>query len=106
METEKLYVTVPKTCRDKARKYGALFDPETHMWYITTDCRYKRLFEPVELFVDFSKKDEAKQDGAFYNKHTKKWYALRLQKELIEKYSLSLSEDEDDPDYIFSLPPK
>ena len=71
METEKIYVTVPKNARDNARKYGALFDPDTHRWYITPDCKYKRLFEPVELFVDFSKKDKAKQDGAFYNKHTK-----------------------------------
>ena len=70
MEIGKLYVTVPKNFRDKARKYGALFDTETHRWYITTDCKYKRLFEPVELFVDFSKKDEAKEKRAFYNKHT------------------------------------
>ena len=42
METKNIYVNVPKIGRDKARKYGALFDTETRKWYITPDCRYNR----------------------------------------------------------------
>ena len=64
------------------------------------------MFEPVELYVEFARIVEAKEDGAFFDKLTKKWFALRLQKELIQKYTLELSEDEDDASYFFTPSPK
>ena len=106
METEIIVENFPGKVKDKAKKYGAIFDAESRRWYITPDCKYKRLFEPVELYVEFVRKDEAKEDGAFFDKLTKKWFALRLQKELIQKYPLELSEDEDDASYVFTPSPK
>ena len=88
MESDtKIIVTVPRLVKDRAKKYGAVFDKESRNWYIPDDCKYKKLFEPIELYVEYSNKEQAKNDGCFYNKNTKKWYALRMQKEAIEKYT-------------------
>jgi hypothetical protein len=94
-------VKINKFSKAKALKYGLKYDRVTKKWTMNEDNKYKHLFVPVEVFVEPHQRIQAKEDGVYYVKQLKKYYVLAFQKELISKYSYTLSEDEDDHDFNF-----
>ena len=94
-DENRFYIVMKKSYKDKAVKYGAMYDASLKKWYITKDNTHKRLFAPVEVFIPSQSKADAKKDGCFFDNITNKWYALAMNKDAIDKWKLVLSEDED-----------
>lgn len=98
MDSNRVFLDIPYSLKDDAKKYKIKWDADNKTWYSLKDNRNLPKLKKVYLIVPFNEKDFVKQNGGCWDVKKKCWYTLAFNILLTDKY-------EENSDIVIKPPP-
>lgn len=102
MDASRVYLDIPYSLKDEAKKYKIKWDMDKKKWYTAPYNKDLHKLKIVYIDVPFKDKDYVKSNGGCWDVKEKCWYTLAFNTTLTSKFN-ALNEENDNYDYIDEL---
>lgn len=86
MDATRVYLDIPYSLKDDAKKYKIKWDCDKKKWYSSKSNKDLHKLDKVYMIVPFKDKDFVKSSGGCWDVKEKCWYTLAFNKLLTDKY--------------------
>lgn len=86
MGESRVYLDIPYSLKDDAKKYKIKWDADVKQWYSTKTNKDLNKLRRVYIIVPFKEKDFVKTNGGCWDVKEKCWYTLAFNILLTDKY--------------------